>query len=100
MLEWLILLPLALIGLIIAGVFVIAASVIWFLVALPFRLLGWLFGAICFVVFMVPVILLLALGALAAAAVLVLPVLPLLALGGLIWLVVRMARRGRAATAR
>ena len=100
MLEWLLLVPLALIGLTVLAVFILAASVIGFLIELPFKLLGWLLGAVCFAVFIAPLVLLLAFGAFAAILVLLLPVLPLVFFGGLVWLAVRLVRRGRAATVR
>jgi hypothetical protein len=96
MLEMMILLPLALVALTVVGVFLLAAGVIWFLIELPFKLLGWFFGAIIFTVLLLPVVLLLAVGALAAAAVLVLPLLPLLLIAGGVWLIVRLVRSRRA----
>ena len=100
MFEWLLLFPLVVIGLLVAGVFAIAASVIWFLLTLPFRLLGWIFGAICFAVFVVPLILVVLLGTIAAVVFLALPVLPLLILAGMVWLVMRLVRQRRAAAIR
>jgi hypothetical protein len=95
MLEMFVLLPLALLALAIVGVFLVAGSIIWFLVELPFKLLGWVLGAIFFAVFLLPVVLMLALVAVAVAAVLFFPILPLIVLAGMVWLVMRLVRTRR-----
>jgi hypothetical protein len=84
--------PFVLVVLLIAGVIKISL----FLVLLPLRLFGWLFGlGVTLTVFLLKGFVVT--GALALLVLLgLLPLLPLILLGGLIYLLVRTSRRGAA----
>jgi hypothetical protein len=89
-----------LVGLLALGMILAVASLLWWLIALPFRILGWILGLVGLVV-AAPLVLIAFLVAAVGAGVgtlLLGPLLPLLLLGaGAWWLFRRRARKAEAA---